>query len=119
MSSDGSVTVKLDLDNPRNAPLKFQVDYYHVRYKWADDDPEHKKRPVSAEYIEQDQNKPEMEFEVPMSDLCAAAYEFAIPAVENTQSMSYYVSVMLPETDALMNGEGIWIYTSGGAKLGQ
>ncbi len=114
---DGSVNVRLELSNPRHTPLKVRVDYYHVRYSWADDDPEHKNRPVNAEYIELDAEKPELEFEVPFSDFGDAVHEFTIPAVENTHSMGYSIEVELPGTEALLNGEGLWVSANGRVKL--
>ena len=116
-NDDGSVAVRLELSNPQHTPLKVQVDYYHVRYTWADDDPEHKKRPVSADYLEPDPDKPEMEFEVPFEKFGDAVHEFTIPAVENTQSMGYEVSVQVPGTESLLDGKGLWVSAGGRAKL--
>lgn len=116
-NDDGSVNVRLELSNPRHTPLKVRVDYYHVRYSWADDDPEHKNRPVNAEYIETDSVKPELEFEVPFGEFGDAVHEFTIPAVENTHSMGYFIEVLLPGTEVLLNGEGLWVGANGRVKL--
>jgi len=117
VNDDGSVAVRLELCNPRHASLKVEVDYYHMRYTWAPDDPDHKNPPVNREYIEKDPNNPEMTFEVPAGDFGDMVHEFTIPAVENTQNMGYDVSVELPETEALMDGHGLWVSASGRAKL--
>jgi len=116
-NDDGSVAVKLELSNPRHTPLDVELDYYHVRYTWADDDPEHKNRPVNAEYIEQDAEKPEISTSVDLGEFGEAVQELTIPAVENTQRMGYSVTVKLPGTDALMAGKGLWVSASGNVKL--
>lgn len=117
-NDDGSITVRLELGNPRHSPLKVEVDYYHTRYKWADDDPGHEKRAVSAEYIEKDEQNPELSFDVSFGEFGDAVHEFTIPAVENTQQVAYYVNVELPGTETLLDGKGLWVTANGRVKLG-
>lgn len=116
-SDDGSVTLRLELSNPRHTPLKVEVDYYHVRYSWAEDDPEHKNRPVNYEYIEQDEDNPEVAIAVSFGDFSDAVQEITLPAVENTHMLSYTVMVQMPETEALLGGQGLWVRASGRVKL--
>jgi thiol-disulfide isomerase/thioredoxin len=119
VNEDKSVTVRVSLSNPRHTPLKVRLDYGHTKVEWAPDDPEHKGRPVKYEFIEPDAVKPEQEFTVEFTDFSEAVKEITIPAADGTQSVSYYVQVELPETEGLLNGEGIWVTTSGREKFDQ
>lgn len=117
VNDDKSVTLKVSLSNPRHTPLKVRLDYGHTKVEWASDDPEHKGRPTKYEFLEPDAVKPEQEFTVEFTDFSEAVKEVTIPAVDGTQSVSYYVQVELPETESLLKGEGIWVTTSGRKKL--
>jgi thiol-disulfide isomerase/thioredoxin len=117
LSDDGSVTVALELSNPRHTPLEVEVDYVHTRYFWAEDDPEHEGRPVDREYIEPDEVEAEFAFAVEFGEFGDTVHRFTIPAVENTHSLSYYVYVLLPETEALLGGEGLWVTERGSLSL--
>jgi len=114
---DGSVSVRLELSNPRHTPLSVLVDYWHTRYVWAEDDPAHEERPASYDYIEEDPDGPELELSVEFDDFGDAVQEIVIPAVPDTHLASYYIYVLLPETEHLLDGEGLWVTTSGRVKL--
>lgn len=113
----GGATVKLELSNPRRTPLKVKVEWYYMRVKYADDDPEHKNRPVSREYVEPAAGTTPMEMTVTFNDFPENTFDVEIPAMDDTQRLSYYVSVMLPETEALDNGQGIWVSSDGSVNL--
>jgi hypothetical protein len=113
LNDDGSVTVTLELSNPRHTPLEVEVDYMHTRYTWAEDDPEHEERPVDYEYIEPDDVEAEFAFAVEFGEFGDTVHSFTIPAVADTHYLRYYVYVLLPETEALMDGEGLWVTERG------
>lgn len=114
----GGADVLLELSNPRQTPLKVKIEWYYMKLTWADDDPEHKNRPVNREYIEPAAGTSPIATEVTFDGgFGEATKTVSIPAVEGTQRLSYYVSVMLPETEALNNGEGLWVEGSGNVNL--
>jgi thiol-disulfide isomerase/thioredoxin len=117
LNADGSATVTALLSSPRHEPLRLDLDYSHSRYTWADDDPEHKGRPVKADTIEIDAVKPEQSATVEFGQFGDAIHTFTIPAVENTHRLSYYVTVEVPGTESMFNGEGFWVMHSGRVKL--
>lgn len=117
LNADGSADITVLLTSPRHEPLKLDLDYAHYRYTWAEDDPEHKNRPVSSETIEQDAVKPEQSATVEFTQFGDASYSFHIPAVENTHRLSYYVTVQVPGTESMFDGEGFWLMKSGRVKL--
>ncbi|MCH7472163.1 TlpA family protein disulfide reductase [bacterium] len=117
VNGDGSVVVRLELSSPQRKPLKVEVDYYHVRNVWAEDDPEHEGRPA-REYVRADEENPEIEFEMGFTgSFGEATYEFTIPAVDGAVSLTYNVSVMLPGTEHLLDGEGIWVRERGSVRF--
>ncbi|MCC7478100.1 TlpA family protein disulfide reductase [bacterium] len=114
----GGADVLLELSNPRQTPLKVKVEWYYMRLKWADDDPEHKNRPVNREFVEPEAGSSPIATEVSFEGGFGEATKvISIPPAADTQRLSYYVSVMLPETEALNNGEGLWVEGSGNVKL--
>jgi peroxiredoxin len=114
---DGSVAVKVELSSPAHQPLKVDLDYYHMRMIWAEDDPEHKNRPVDREYIEPDSVKPEESRTVEFTEFGDKIETFVIPAVENTHYAMYYITVQIPGTEGLLDGNGIWLSTDDRVKL--
>jgi thiol-disulfide isomerase/thioredoxin len=117
LNPDNSVTVRIELCNPRRTPLPVRVDWGHTRLTWADDDPEHKGRPINFEFLEPDAEKPEQELTVEFGEFGETVQEITIPAVENTQNVSFYISAQLPETGSLLNGDGLWVMSSGRQKF--
>lgn len=117
VGDDGNVDVMLELSSASHAPLSVKVDYYHTRYTYAEDDPEHEGRPVKADYIEMNEDGPEQEFEVEFGMFGEKVVEFTIMPVEDTHQLSYTISVMLPGTEELMGGEGIWVSERGRVKF--
>jgi len=117
LNDDGSVNLSIELSSASHVPLKYKVEYYHVRYTWAEDDPNHERRPIDSEYIEPEDNENPPVMDADFGMFGDAVESYTIPAVENTQMLGYYVSVMLPGTGDLMDGEGLWVSTSGRLKL--
>jgi thiol-disulfide isomerase/thioredoxin len=113
VNDDQSVDVTLELYNPRRTPMRVEVDYYYIRYIYAEDDPEHQNRPVSREYVQPNEDGPELEFTVAFSDFGDTVHGFTIPAEADTDMLYYYVNVMLPGTRSLMDGEGLWVTERG------
>jgi thiol-disulfide isomerase/thioredoxin len=116
-NADNGARVLLELSNPRMTPLKVKIEWYYMKLWWAEDDPEHKNRPTNREYVEPLAGSPietEVRFE---GGFCDATKVVEIPGLADTQRLSYSVSVMLPETEALNNGEGLWVEGSGMLKL--
>ena len=114
---DGSVAVRVELSSPAHTPLKVDLDYYHLRYIWAEDDPDHANRPVDREYIEPDEVEPEESRTVEFGEFGDTIETFIIPAVDNTHYASYYITVQVPGTEELMDGKGIWLTSDGRMKL--
>ena len=100
----------------RAHPLSLKLDYYHMRMTWAADDPNHEGRP-QREMIEPSGDAPEETLELTFGDYGDAVHEITIPAVENTQRFGYEVSLLLPGTEGMLNGTGLWISESGNLKL--
>lgn len=113
----GNVDVLLELSSADHQPLEIKVDYWHTRNIYADDDPDHENSPVSREYIEQDEDGPELEFNAIFGMFGDNVIEFSIPAVDDTQLLNYTISVMLPGTEDLMGGKGIWVSERGRVKF--
>jgi peroxiredoxin len=114
---DGSVVVKVELSSPAHLPLKVDLDYYHIRYQWAEDDPDHQNRPVDADYIEPDSVKPEESKTVEFTDFGDKVESFTIPAVDGAHYACYYITVQVPGTETLLDGNGIWLSSDGRVKL--
>jgi peroxiredoxin len=117
LQDDGSVAVRVELSSPAHQPLKVDLDYYHTRYIWAEDDPNHENRPVDREYIEPDAVKPEESRTVEFTEFGDQVETFVIPAVDNTHYAEYYITVEIPGTEALLDGDGIWLSSDGRVKL--
>jgi peroxiredoxin len=117
VNADNSVTLHVSLSNPRHTPLKVKLDYGHLKVKYADDDPEHKNAPVSREFVEKDEKNAEEELEVSFGEFSETVHTFTIPGVEGASRVYYDVMVLLPETEALAKGEGIWVTNSGNQKI--
>jgi thiol-disulfide isomerase/thioredoxin len=117
-NQDGSVALQLELSSPERKPLNYRVDYYHQRYTYAADDPDHTGRPVNVEYVETNADGPEEEGTMQFASGFGEGVEtLQIPAVENTQRMMYSVTVQLPGTESLLGGAGIWVTTRGRVNL--
>ena len=112
-NSDGSVTIHLELTNPRHTPLKIKLDYWYSCTVWADDDPGHQKEPVNSIAAGIDIQH----IEVPVDDMGEAVYEVNIPPQKDAYQFDYNLNVMLPETEALLDGQGLWVWSSGMLRL--
>jgi hypothetical protein len=119
LNADGSVSLRLELSNPRHTPLHVKVDYTHIVPVFAEDDPEHKNRPVDYNYVEKNAEAAEEQFTVEFDDFGEAIHELTLPAVANASSVSYDISVRLPETESLAEGEGLWVSSYGYTKFEQ
>jgi thiol-disulfide isomerase/thioredoxin len=117
VNEDGSVDVTIELASTSHEPLQVKVDYYHTRYIWAEDDPEHENRPIDAEYIEPEEGEGLPEMTVDFGMFGDAVETVTIPAVENTQVLAYYVNVLIPGSEELLDGEGLWVSDRGRLKL--
>jgi len=115
LKDDGSVLVRLELSSPTHAPLEAELDYYYTRYTWAEDDPEHKNRPIDREYI--DENEPDEKLVVAFDMFGDQVIEVLIPALENTHQVGYSVSVLIPGTEDLLEGNGIKVSGRGRLSL--
>ncbi len=109
--------VTVELSSPAHLPLKVDLDYYHQRYIWAEDDPNHENRPVKADYIEPDSENPEESMTVEFDEFGDKVVMFTVPAVEDTHYASYYITVLIPGTEELLEGEGIWLTSDDRVKL--
>jgi hypothetical protein len=116
-NEDGSITISVEAYSPERKPLKLKLDYYHMRMIWAEDDPNHEGRPVNREIIEPNAEEPEENVELSFGEFGDAMHTFTIPAVENTQRFGYEIMVLVPGSEALLNGEGLWLSESGNLKL--
>ncbi|MCB1216844.1 TlpA family protein disulfide reductase [bacterium] len=112
-NGDGSVGLSIDLFSPDHKALRYEVDYYHVKYEYAEDDPNHERRPVSSEYIELDEENSEISESASFGEFGDRSFSHTIPAVEGTAMMGYTVRVMLPGTEDMFDGEGLWVSDSG------
>lgn len=117
LNDDGSVDVRIELHNPDHTPLALRIDYWHTRYAWPEDDPEHEGRPSSRETI--DDAEPDVDTTVAFGDFGDTVYELSVPAVDGAQVCDYYVSVMLPGSEDLVGGEGVWLSDRGRVKLAE
>jgi hypothetical protein len=113
VNSDGSITIRLELSNPRHTPLHAEIGYWYSRAVWAADDPQHLRKPVDGEVAGIDIKK----FEVPFADLGDAVYEISLPAFKDAYQFNYNVEVLLPETEQLLDGKGLWVTTCGMLRL--
>ena len=112
---DDSVIVRIELSNPTHEPLTVEMDYYYTQYFWAEDDPEHENRPVKREYI--DENEPDETMVVEFDMFGDQVIEYVIPAKEDTHQVGYSVSVVIPGSEDLVDGQGIKISGSGRVSL--
>jgi len=112
-NDDGTVEVRVELSSPTHEPLKLKVDYWHTRYIYAEDDPEHENRPVDAEYI--DYEETDIETLVDFAEFADAVYEFTVPAADDVARTSWSIGVMVPGTEYIgaEDDPGIWINDRG------
>jgi hypothetical protein len=113
LNSDGSITVRLELSNPRHTPLKVEIGYWYSRAVWADDDPQHLRDPIRGEQAGIDIKK----FEVTFAEAGDADYEVNVPALKDAYQFNYNLKVLLPETEQLLDGKGLWVTTYGMLRL--
>ena len=118
-NGDGSVDVQLELFSADHAPLQYEIDYYHVIYHYAEDDPNHEGRPVSRDYIEADEENAEITGSAQFGEFGDKIVSQTIPAVAGAAQLGYSVRVLVPGTQDLFDGKGLWISDRGSVKFGQ
>lgn len=119
LNDDGSVVVDVLLTSPQHKPLLVDLDYHHMRYIWAEDDPDHENRPVDRDVIIPDAEEPEESLTAEFGMFGDTAVQFTIPAVEDTHYLYYYITVQVPGSEALNGGEGIWVMARGSERLAE
>ena len=118
-NGDGSVDVQLELFSPNHAPLQYEIDYYHVIFHYAEDDPNHEGRPVSRDYIEVDEENAEITSTAKFEEFGDKIFMHTIPAVDGAAQLGYSVRVLVPGTEDMFAGEGLWVSDRGSLKLGE
>ncbi len=112
-NGDGTVDISLELFSPDHAPLTYEIDYYHVINHYADDDPEHEGRPVSRDYIEADEENAEISASALFGEFGDKVFSHRISAVDGSAMMGYSIRVLLPGTEDMFDGEGLWVSDRG------
>lgn len=112
-NDDGSAELAIELFSPGHDDLTYEVDYYHVIYHYAEDDPEHEGRPVSRDYIESDEENAEIKDTAQCGDFGDMMLSHSIPAVDGAAMMGYSIRVLVPGTEDMYDGEGLWISDRG------
>jgi hypothetical protein len=97
--------------------LQVKLDYAHLVPTFADDDPEHKNPPIKREMVEVNKDDVEEKLEVSFGEFSETVHTFTIPAVPGASRVYYEVLVLLPETETLAGGKGIWVSNSGNQKI--
>lgn len=104
VADDGSLEVRVEVSNPRRGPLPLRLEYFHM-LPVDPDDPQAGNRPQIVEE--------QLEAEVTFSEWGEATYSFEVPARDGALMAGYQVEVRLPETEALLDGAGLWVSSSG------
>lgn len=111
--TSAGLTLRLELYNPRHTPVRVKMDYFYERFIWAADDPQHLRQPVDAEYCEPDIVETEIQF----GELGEASYEINLPLVKDTYQFDYNLHVLLPGTEHVLDGKGLWVSKSGNLRF--
>ena len=115
-NDDGSVSLNVELFSPDHQPMQVEVDYYHVKYEYTETESGERKR-SGSEFIEPDEENAEFSETASFGDFGDRSMSFTIPAVEGAELVGYSIRVKLPGTDALNDGEGLWVSDSGRVRM--
>jgi thiol-disulfide isomerase/thioredoxin len=113
----GDVKLLLDLSSPSRKTLKVKYNYYHQRLKYAEDDLKREGRPVSSEFVNPDQGALPEQIEVSFENSGERIVEVLVPAVQDTQRFFFTIQVLVPGTEDLNEGQGIWVTSRGRVNL--
>jgi peroxiredoxin len=109
VQDDGSVATFVELDSPKREVIWVELDYTYICFTYAEDDPNHERRWIKREIIQPDENNPEATWSVAFEDASERVIAYTIPAVENVSRIICAMKVRLPGTEALVDGQGIWV----------
>jgi peroxiredoxin len=115
-NGDGTVNVELSLFSADHSALRYEIDYYHVINRWAEDDPNHEGRPT-RDYIEADEENAEISGEAGFNEFGDGVFVETIPAVAGAAQLGYSVRVLVPGSEALFEGKGLWLSDRGSVKF--
>jgi len=105
----GGATVRAELSSPQRLPLRVEMDYAYV-VQQADG---------TQQLVKPGGDAPGASREVDFKDANDTVEAFQIPAQVGAVEIRYQLRVLIPGTESLCGGKGVWTSERGRLKLGQ
>lgn len=104
----GGATVRAELSSPQRLTLRVELDYGYVVLQPDE----------TRQMVQPGGDEPGESREVAFSDANDTVETFQIPAKEGAVEIRYQLRVLIPGTEALCGGKGVWATERGRLKLG-